>query len=177
MHERQAVLAPPTDDDDVLLGALARLGRRQRAVLLLRDQQDWSDKDIASSLGCSCADRASTAELPLLLPDLGVTQHGQRLSCPADIDVSPIHLLVTTLSALTHTPHPGGRMDDAWLGLAVVLLLAVAVVVALVYDFRSPSRSRRPSDVSDVSDERLRRAQELDARHQSPGSSGGFMGP
>lgn len=65
-------------------------------------------------------------------------------------------------------------MDDAWLGLAVVVLLALAVVVAVVYDLRGPRRGSRPRDVSD---EELRRARELDARHQSPHLPTDFTAP
>lgn len=40
-------------DELALMSALDQLGRRQRAVVLLRYLEDWPDEDIARALGCT----------------------------------------------------------------------------------------------------------------------------
>lgn len=61
-------------------------------------------------------------------------------------------------------------MDDVWLGLGVVVVLVLTVVGAVVYDLRGRT-------TKDVSDEAVRRARALDARHQSPGPPAGTTFP
>ena len=49
------------DDRDALWAALARLGRRQRAIVLLRYYEDMADEQIADLLGCRPATVRSQA--------------------------------------------------------------------------------------------------------------------
>ena len=49
------------DDRDALWTALARLGRRQRAIVLLRYYEDMADDQIADLLGCRAATVRSQA--------------------------------------------------------------------------------------------------------------------
>jgi RNA polymerase sigma-70 factor (sigma-E family) len=58
----------PTDNadlSDLLRSALRRLGRRQRAVLVLRYMDDHSERDVAAILGCSPSTVASQASRAL----------------------------------------------------------------------------------------------------------------
>jgi len=58
----------PTDNadlSDLLRSALGRLGRRQRAVLVLRYMDDHSERDVAAILGCSPSTVASQASRAL----------------------------------------------------------------------------------------------------------------
>jgi RNA polymerase sigma-70 factor (sigma-E family) len=68
------------DDRDALWTALARLGRRQRAIVLLRYYEDLADDQIAELLGCSPATVRSQAMRALAtlkdLPEL--SEHKPR---------------------------------------------------------------------------------------------------
>lgn len=52
-HDGSAPYEDLSADRDLLRSALERLGRRQRAVVLLRYLEDWPDEDIAKALGCT----------------------------------------------------------------------------------------------------------------------------
>lgn len=63
-------------DEQALMSALDRLGRRQRAVVLLRYLEDWPDKDIAMALGCTTGTVRSQALRALAtLRDLPELEH------------------------------------------------------------------------------------------------------
>ncbi len=68
------------DDRDALWTALARLGRRQRAIVLLRYYEDLPDDQIADLLGCTTATVRSQAMRALAtlkdLPELA--EHSPR---------------------------------------------------------------------------------------------------
>ena len=71
VHEVPRIVLPdqPTADDAIhqaesrhdLIRALDQLGRRQRAVLVLRYFDDLSEKDVAEALGCSVGTVKSTS--------------------------------------------------------------------------------------------------------------------
>lgn len=73
---RESLVDPPdkaTDsttlrgiEDADLWRALSQLGRKQRAVLVLRYAEDWDDAQIATALGCSEATVRSQASRALL---------------------------------------------------------------------------------------------------------------
>jgi RNA polymerase sigma-70 factor (sigma-E family) len=68
------------DDRDALWSALSRLGRRQRAIVLLRYYEDLPDEQIAELLGCTSATVRSQAMRALQtlkdLPELA--EHAPR---------------------------------------------------------------------------------------------------
>lgn len=72
------------DDRDALWPALARLGKRQRAVVLLRYYEDLPDEQIAELLGCRTATVRSQAMRALAtlkdLPEL--SEHRPMRSAP-----------------------------------------------------------------------------------------------
>ncbi|HVE99456.1 MAG TPA: SigE family RNA polymerase sigma factor [Mycobacteriales bacterium] len=75
------------DQRDEVWAALAGLGRKQRAVLVLRYFEDRDDADIARLLGCSTATVRSQAARAIahlrLVPGLGITQRDDGVSTTA----------------------------------------------------------------------------------------------
>lgn len=71
---------PAAEDRDALWSALARLGRKQRAVVVLRYYEDLPDEDIGRLLGCRPATVRSQAMRALAtlrdLPELA--EHGPK---------------------------------------------------------------------------------------------------
>jgi RNA polymerase sigma-70 factor (sigma-E family) len=75
-----AAALPDLDDQFVLLVALSRLPRRQRAVVVLRFADDLSEAQTAAALGCSVGTVKSQASraIKTLRSDPSLTPEGDR---------------------------------------------------------------------------------------------------